>query len=152
MRNNRNAEGYYDPTAGIAVSRVTRQERKAQKKQYRPLVYLCSAYAGDVVRNILAAQDYCRFAVKEGYIPVAAHLLFPQFLKDEDPEERKMGLFFGNILMDKCDEVWLFGETFSAGMQAEYDRAKRRGYKIRRFTKDCQELTGQIGGGGDGSL
>ena len=38
MRNNRNAEGYYDPTAGIDVSRVTKQERKAQKKQYRPLV------------------------------------------------------------------------------------------------------------------
>lgn len=35
MRNNRNAEGYFDPTAGIAISRVTRQERKAQKKQYR---------------------------------------------------------------------------------------------------------------------
>lgn len=151
MKNNRNAEGYYDPTAGIAISRKMREENLAKRK-YRPLVYICSPYAGDVMRNIIAAQDYCRFAVKEGYIPLAAHLHFPQFMSDDDPRERELGLFFGNILMDKCDEVWMFGEHFSKGMQAEYNRAKRRGYRIRHFTRDFQEVTGQMGGGGDECL
>jgi hypothetical protein len=134
----RNSEGYADPTAGTALARI---ERDRNKHQYRPLVYICSKYAGDVMNNIISARDYCRFAAMSGYIPVASHLLFTQFLRDENPEERRLGLFFGNILMDKCDEVWIFGLELSAGMKAEYDRAKRKGYKIRRFTADCREVT-----------
>lgn len=152
MNNNRNSEGYYDPTAEAAITKITREERKAQKKIYRPLVYICSPYAGDTVRNILAAQKYCRYATDSGYIPFAAHLLYPQFLNDEDKGERELGLFFGNILMDKCDEVWIFGSTLSTGMQAEYDRAVKKGYRIRRFTTDCREVTGHGNGGGDGSV
>lgn len=139
----RNSEGYYDPTAGAALARVEKAERK---KQYRPMVYICSKYAGDVMNNIISARDYCRFAAMNGYIPVASHLLFTQFLRDEDPAERKLGLFFGNILMDKCDEVWIFGAELSAGMQAEYDRAKRKGYKIRHFSTDCREIGGTANG------
>ena len=154
MGTNRNAEGYYDPTAGIAISRMVRDERKKEKKRkkFRPLVYIISPYAGDVVRNILAAQGYCRFAVREGMIPIASHLLFPQFLSDEDPTERKLGLFFGIVLMDKCQEIWIFGDDVSAGMKAEIDRAMRKGYLIRYFTTDCQEIIKENGGGGDGCV
>lgn len=105
-----------------------------------PLVYICSRYAGDVKSNVQAARRYCRFAVENGYIPLASHLLYPQFLDDEDPEERKLGLLFGNVLMDKCDEVWIFGMELSPGMKAEYERAARKGYKICRFTADCKEV------------
>ena len=152
MNNNRNSEGYYDPTAGAVITKITKEERKAQRKVYRPLVYICSPYAGDTVRNILAAQKYCRYAADSGYIPFAAHLPYPQFLNDEDKGERELGLFFGNILMDKCDEVWIFGSEYSAGMQAEYDRAVKKGYRIRRFTTDCREVTGHGNGGGDGPV
>jgi hypothetical protein len=105
-----------------------------------PLVYICSRYAGDIESNVLAARRYCRFAVESGYVPIAPHLLYPQFLSDEDPKERKLGLLFGNVLMDKCDEVWIFGAMLSSGMKAEYERAVRKGYKIRRFTADCKEV------------
>jgi hypothetical protein len=133
----RNSEGYPDPTASLAIERATRDERK---KKYRPLVYICSRYAGDVESNIRAARNFCRFAVQSGYIPVASHLLYPQFLDDENPVERDLGLFFGNILMDKCDEVWIFGAELSAGMKAEYERAKRKGYRIRWFNTTCEEV------------
>lgn len=133
----RNHERYADPTAGIAISHVTREEKR---RPYMPLVYICSKYAGDVEHNVSAARSYCRYAIKAGCIPLAVHLLYPQILDDSDPKERKLGLFFGNILMDKCDEVWIFGSELSAGMQAEYRRARRKGYRIRYFTKDCKEL------------
>ena len=35
------------------------------------------------------------FAVDAGYIPIAPHLLFPQFLDDNKPKERELGLFSG---------------------------------------------------------
>jgi hypothetical protein len=150
----RNAEGYFDPVAGEAFSRIAREERKAGRQHiYRPLVYVCSRYAGDVVRNILAAQKFCRFAVNQNMIPVASHLLYPQFLDDRNPAERELGLFFGKILMDKCDEVWIFSDgEYSAGMQAEYDRAVKKGYKIRCFTTDCREIASHGNGGGDGPI
>jgi hypothetical protein len=106
-----------------------------------PLVYICSRYAGDIESNVQAARRYCRFAAESGYIPLASHLLYPQFLDDENPDERRLGLLFGNILMDKCDEVWIFGMELSPGMKAEYERAARKGYKIRRFTADCKEVS-----------
>lgn len=75
-----------------------------------------------------------------GYIPIAPHLLFPQFLNDADPNERQLGLFFGNALMSKFSEVWVFGKRISAGMQAEINRAKWKNYRLRYFTEECQEV------------
>jgi len=150
----RNSEGYYDPTAGGAFSHIAREERRERhRRQYKPLVYICSRYAGDIETNVLAAKRYCRFAVRRNCIPFAAHLLYPQFMDDSDRAERRLGLFFGNILMDKCDEVWIFSDgEYSEGMKAEYDRAVRKGYTIRHFTTNCQEVTLHGNGGADGCI
>ena len=152
MPNNiyRNSEGYYDPTAGAVLAKCDRKKksdrRKAARKanakarkqavaESRTLVYICSPYAGD-----------------KGYLPFAAHLFFPQFLNDGNSAERSLGLSFGNVFMDKCAEIWIFGSEYSAGMQAEYARAVSKGYRIRYFTTDCREVTGHGNGGGDGPV
>lgn len=89
--------------------------------------------------NVYNARRYCRFAVDSGCIPLAPHLLYPQFLDDTDEKERKLGLFFGNVLMDRCAEVWVFGERISAGMDVEIKRSRRKGYRLRWFTSDCKK-------------
>ncbi len=118
-----NDEGYPDPTAHEALTAIQKSERKYS---FRPIVYICSPYAGEVDTNVMAAKKYCRFAVNQGYIPIAPHLLFPQFLNDDDPEERELGLFFGNVLMSKCAEVWVFGNHISSGMATEIQRAEKK--------------------------
>ena len=125
-----NSEGYYDPTAYEAMSTVEKEERAL--RAFRPIVYICSPYAGEIEKNVKAAQGYSRFAVEKGYIPIAPHLLFPQFLNDANPKERQLGLFFGNALMSKCSEVWVFGSRISAGMEAEINRAKWKNYLHQR--------------------
>lgn len=77
-----NSEGYYDPTAYEAMTAVEKEERAL--RAFRPIVYICSPYAGNVSENIENARKYSRFAVDKGYIPVAPHLLFPQFLNDNN--------------------------------------------------------------------
>ena len=136
-----NSEGYPDPTAFEAI-------RNMEKRPYRPLVYICSPYAGDVETNVSNARRYCRFAVDSGCIPIAPHLLYPQFMDDTDEKERKLGLFFGNVLMDRCAEVWVFGDRISAGMDAELvfssleltakvvDEYTTRAFRSRRRTQD----------------
>ena len=133
-----NSEGYFDPTAYGALSVIEREERSL--RAFRPIVYICSPYAGDIDANVDAARRYSRFAVDKGYIPIAPHLLFPQFLDDNNPTERELGLFFGNALMSKCAEVWVFGSRISSGMEAEIKRAKWKDYRLRYFTEECQEV------------
>ena len=134
----RNGEGYYDPTAYEALSLIEKEEDTL--RAFRPIVFICSPYAGAIEKNIMAAQSYCRFAVEMGFIPIAPHLLFPQFLNDTDPKERELGLFFGTVIMSKCAEVWVFGEKVSAGMAKEIEKAEKRGMRIRRFNSKCEEV------------
>lgn len=107
--NKYNSEGYPDPTAH-GVLEIIEQEEHALRA-FRPIVYICSPYAGDIDANVTAARRYSRFAVDAGYIPIAPHLLFPQFLDDTNPKERELGLFFGNALMSKCVVVKHFCNT-----------------------------------------
>ena len=135
----KNSEQYPDPTAYAALKAIE-DERKALRA-FRPIVYICSPYAGDIENNTAAARRYSRYAVESGYIPIAPHLLFPQFLNDRDWKERELGLFFGNALMSKCSEVWVFGDCVSSGMEGEIKRARWKNYRIRYFTEDCKEVT-----------
>lgn len=135
----KNSERYPDPTAYAAMKAIDDECRAL--RAFRPIVYICSPFAGDVEANVAAARRYSRYAVEAGYIPVAPHLLFPQFLDDRDYKERQLGLFFGNALMSKCAEVWVFGDRISPGMASEIQRAKWKCYRIRYFTDDCKEVT-----------
>ena len=135
-----NSEGYSDPTSHAALSGIRREERAA-KRAYRPLVYICSPFAGDTEGNAEKARRYSRFAVKNGAIPFAPHLLFPQFLDDGKPAERAIGMFMGMVLLGKCEQLWVFGSTISKGMAAEIEKAEKRDMPIRYFTEQCEEVS-----------
>jgi len=137
-RDKQNQEGYDDPTAYEAITNIEQEERAL--RAFRPIVYICSPYSGDVERNVKAAQVYSRHAVEKGCIPIAPHLLFPQFLQEDKPNERLLGLLFGNALMSKCAEVWVFGSRITPGMEAEIKRARWKNYRLRYFTEDCEEI------------
>jgi hypothetical protein len=113
---------------------------KEKKREYKPLVYVASAYSSDVATNTEKTKQYCRFALKHGQIPLAPHLMFPLFVNDEDPEERELALFMDVILLGKCDELWVFGDHISEGMKTEIDVAKKRRQKIRYFNSAMQEV------------
>ena len=61
-----NSEGYYDPTTYEALTNIEKKERAL--RAFRPIVYICSPYAGDVEANVENARRYSRFAVDAGYI------------------------------------------------------------------------------------
>lgn len=50
------------------------------EKPFRPLVYICSPFSGDVEGNMERTRQFCRFALEHGQIPLAPHLMFPQFV------------------------------------------------------------------------
>ena len=134
-----NCEGYYDPTAYEALTRIENEVRKI--RSFRPVVYICSPLSGDLEGNQEKAARYCRFAVDAGYIPIAPHLYFPRFMDDANPRERDLALFMDIVLLTKCAELWVFGDTISKGMSIEIEKARRKGQPIRYFTENCQEVT-----------
>jgi len=105
--NMKNAEGYHDPTPHKALSNITREEKAAAKAAFKPLVYICSPFSGDIENNNKRTRAFCRFALDKGNIPLAPHLLFPQFMDDSNEKERDLAIFMDIILMGKCQEVWV---------------------------------------------
>ena len=95
------------------------------------IVYICSPYSGDTKTNTARTREYCRFAVDEGHVPVAPHLMFPQFMDEE--KERELALQMDLVLLEKCDELWVFGKTMTSGMKAEIAYANNKNMKIRFF-------------------
>lgn len=132
----KNIEGYKDPTAGVAMSHVMKEYRKAQRRRFadknRRKIYVASPYAGDVNANVAAAIAYCRRVIDEGYMPIASHLLYPQILDDNNASERELGLLFGLALLRMCDEVWVFGHV-TTGVASEIEEAKKLKKQIRYF-------------------
>ena len=83
------------------------------------IVYICSAYSGDIESNTDKAKEYCKFALSENVIPFAPHLFLPQFMTEDEREQvMKICLSF----IDRCDELWAFGDM-TEGMEQEINYA-----------------------------
>lgn len=106
-------------------------------------VFICSPFTpegkteeekdGNLLKNIEEAHAACRFALSEGCFPYAPHLYFTQFLNDEDPEEREMGIILGLTWLARCDEIWIFGNKITEGMKREIDTAEKLEMPVRFF-------------------
>lgn len=135
----RNSEGYMDVVAYKAIMNVDREKKAETKSAFRPLVYICSPFSGDIEGNKKMAAQFAEFAYKNGCIPVTPHLLFP-FMNDESPNERALALHMDIVLMGKCQEVWFLSERITSGMSAEIEKATKRRQTVRYFSNDFVEV------------
>ena len=108
-------------------------------KKDRPVVYICSPFSGDHIAGTENAKRYSRYAVDAGAIPFAPHLLLPMYMKEDS--ERGQALYMDMVFLRRCDELWIFGENITSGMQAEIDQARKLGMKIRYFSENFKEET-----------
>lgn len=97
------------------------------------LVQVCSAYSGNIRQNTKNARRYCKIILDDGDIPFAPHLLFPQFLDENNPEDRKKGLELSLAMIERVDAVAVFGDInhISKGMQQEIRQAEKLNKPIR---------------------
>lgn len=123
-----NKEHYPDPTAYKALKNIDKPKQ---------LVFICSPYQGDINTNTIRAKRYARFAVSEKVVPVIPHLMYPRFLDEDNPTERVLGLEMGLILLEKCNEMWVFGEVISPGMTLEIEKANEMRIPVKYFDIQC---------------
>jgi len=113
-------------------------------------IYICSPYRGDIKKNIKAAQRYCKATIADypddEVIPVAPHLYFTQFLDDDIPEQREVGLMYGLSLLrwmaraaqrpDISASIRVFGDKLTEGMRGELELADNLDIPEERFPAD----------------
>lgn len=92
--------------------------------------------ANELIDNLKLAKDACAFAALRGCDPVAPHLFYPQFLDDNDPTERALGMELGLKALRACDELWIISPRISNGMSAEIKEAQKCGIRVLVFTAE----------------
>lgn len=101
------------------------------REQHKKRVYVASAFGGDIKTNKANAIKYCQEVISQGFIPVASHLLYPQMLDNNNPDDREKGMQFGLDLIRSCDELWVFGDI-TPGMQREITEAEKIGIPVKK--------------------
>ena len=93
-------------------------------------------YRGDI-KETPNCQD---FDVSPPCDYVIPHLVFPQFLDDNDPKERILGITLGAELLKVCDMMWVVGNKITKGMQFEIDAAKKLKLPVRLYDRDANRI------------
>lgn len=106
-------------------------------------VYICSPLGGDVSANLKKAEEYAKYALCCGTAPVVPHF-YALCLDDNNPKEREIGMAAGLNLLFFCDELWVFGDKITQGMQSEIDFCRNLNVRIR-YVSDS-EITKKLGG------
>ena len=96
------------------------------------LIFVCSPFQGRE-ENIEKAKRYCRMLVNMGYIPIAPHIYFSQFMDDLNPDDRRKALEMNKKLLEFCDELWIFGNEITEGMKEEIEEWEKR--KVEAFNE-----------------
>lgn len=128
-----NNEGYMDTTAYQAIKNIEEEKK---------IVFICSPYKDDIEVNTIRAKRYGRYAVTKQQVPIIPHLMYTQFLNENNYEERAKGLEMGLILLSKCQEIWVFGSRISKGMEIEIKEAERMKIPIKYHDIHCKPIVG----------
>lgn len=101
-------------------------------------VFVCSPYRAvgpdkknKMKNNIDVAKRVCRKATLEGYQVACPHLFYSQFLDDDIPNEREIGINAGLSLLELSDEIWVVGNRITEGMSREIAKAGELGIPIK---------------------
>ena len=95
-------------------------------------VILESPYAGDVAENLIYARRCALDCARRGESVLASHLLYPQFLDDNVPEERALGIALGLAWRPMAEySVFYTDRGWSRGMLAAYRSAFSEGHGVR---------------------
>ena len=112
----------------------------------KKLIYICSPFRPqsqdpheadrELFENLFRARNACELVKDLGAIPVCPHLYFPQFLDDELPEERELGMQLALAALRRCHEVFVFSEHITPGMVREIAEAAKRDIPVKMLCED----------------
>lgn len=107
-------------------------------------VFVCSPLRGDYERNLELAKRACLCISRMGDAPFAPHVLYTQFLDDNNPNDRDSGIESGIMFLRTCDQLVYFGDHISFGMEQEIQVARECHIPIVHMTwEEVDEVLGK---------
>lgn len=91
-------------------------------------VFISHPFISDPVKNRIRVEKICKYLARHDILPISPLHLF-MFIEKETPTLRKDIMTVCKQLIDKCEEVWIFGD--SSGCREEEQYAKRTGKRVR---------------------
>jgi len=75
-------------------------------------------------KNLAYARRAMKDSISRGEAPFVPHLLYPLVLRDDDPEERSLGMSAGNAWLHAAEAIILYADLgISTGMNSELQLA-----------------------------
>ncbi len=111
-------------------------------------VFIGHPVGGDIKGNIEKVLKICSEVHTQEIIPVAPYLISLKYLNDEVIEDRELGMEANHECFRRryVDELWLFGDKISAGMEKEISLAKEMNIPVVPKTegtkRDLKRLAG----------
>lgn len=121
------------PPGGTEAGTTTAPKKIFVCSPYRSIAEDPECQKSQLEANIYRAKTACRILSTLGFLPLAPHLYFTQFLKDEEKKERETGMKLGLRWLEEADELWVFGDTVSEGMAAEIQKANELNKPVRNL-------------------
>lgn len=103
-------------------------------------VFIAHPISGDVKGNMKKVLNICKQVHTQEIIPYAPYLAALQYLNDEVVEDRSLGIEANLECLHRkfIDELWLFGNKISEGMEQEILLAKKLGIPIIAKTDETK--------------
>lgn len=92
------------------------------------IVFVSSPYGGKE-ENVRAALNYCLMEHELGNTPYAPHCFLSRFL--DEPADREAAMEMGLEMLERCDELHVWGNRISPGMQIEIEHAELCGIPVK---------------------
>jgi len=95
------------------------------------LTMIESPFAGDQFRNVVYARACMRHSLSLGEAPFAGHLLYPQVLDDDEPADRRQGIYCHLTWLSRVDQVVVYEDLgISPGMREGIAKAEALGKPV----------------------
>ena len=94
-------------------------------------IVVVSPYSGKTVLHKVYLQTCIDYVIEKGHAPFAGHYIYPNFLNDEEEEQRELGMKLGWAWGIVANECWVFADYgISAGMKKD----------VEYYTKLCPDM------------
>lgn len=103
-------------------------------------VFVAHPIKGDIKGNLKKVLEICEGIHSKKIVPVAPYLVSLQYLNDNVVEDRELGIIANKECFYRryVDELWLFGERISSGMEEEVRLAFMIGIKVIAKTQETK--------------
>ncbi|MBU3964777.1 DUF4406 domain-containing protein [Patescibacteria group bacterium] len=112
-----------------------------KNKNTKKVVFIGHPISGDIRSNVKKVLDICKKIHNRQIIPCVPYLVSIQYLGDEITEDRELGIdvnlecFYRRYI----DELWLFGDRISKGMEQEINLALKLDVPIIPKTNETKK-------------